>query len=447
MAAASEVVTPRREVVPVDDCVVWGVVTSPGDLAGNVDLSVGAAPASNRVRWSDLQPTGLLMDVLQSLAVEHLDAAEVLEAATALERLVAVVQGVQARMLARFGALRPGDDREVSEFAADEVAPALRVSRGAAAARLGLAVDLQRRLPATLAALCRGELDLAKARVISEAVASLTDSQAGVVEQAVLPRAAEQTAPALRAAARRAVLKVDPAAAQRREALARADRRVVCTPTGDGMAELYALLPAADAVAVYDRVNRLARSLPGDERSMDHRRADCFTDLMLGSGRQVTARVNVTVAATTLLGRDDQPGHLDGYGPVTADTARHIAGGALTGDTVWRRLLTDPVDGTVVAVGRRRYRPSAALADQVRARDRSCRFPGCRYRADGCDLDHTVPFPTGPTVGTNLGTLCRHHHRLKHETDWAVSQDPHGRFAWRSPTGRRYVTEPPSDPP
>ena len=37
-----------------------------------------------------------------------------------------------------------------------------------------------------------------------------------------------------------------------------------------------------------------------------------------------------------------------------------------------------------------RYRPSAALADFVRCRDLTCRFPGCDRPADLSDLDHTI---------------------------------------------------------
>jgi hypothetical protein len=35
--------------------------------------------------------------------------------------------------------------------------------------------------------------------------------------------------------------------------------------------------------------------------------------------------VQVTVAASTLLGTDNQPGQLTGYGPITATQARRIA--------------------------------------------------------------------------------------------------------------------------
>ena len=49
--------------------------------------------------------------------------------------------------------------------------------------------------------------------------------------------------------------------------------------------------------------------------------------------------IHVTVAASTLLGLDDQPAHLDGHGPITAQTVRQLA----TDQTgTWHRILTDP---------------------------------------------------------------------------------------------------------
>ncbi|MGV0853925.1 HNH endonuclease signature motif containing protein, partial [Mycolicibacterium phlei] len=56
-----------------------------------------------------------------------------------------------------------------------------------------------------------------------------------------------------------------------------------------------------------------------------------------------------------------------------------------------------------------RYRPSDKLAWFVRARDLTCRFPGCSVPAHACDLDHAVPWPLGPTQASNLRCLCRHH--------------------------------------
>ena len=74
----------------------------------------------------------------------------------------------------------------------------------------------------------------------------------------------------------------------------------------------------------------------------------------------------------------------------------------------------------------------------------TCRFPGCRRTADsaGTDLDHTVPYPAGPTSASNLAVLCRRHHRLKHTAGWTVHLHPTGVMTWTTPTGRRYQTEP-----
>ena len=41
------------------------------------------------------------------------------------------------------------------------------------------------------------------------------------------------------------------------------------------------------------------------------------------------------------------------------------------------------------------YVPSKALADFVRCRDLTCRWPGCDRPATDCDLDHTIPYADG----------------------------------------------------
>lgn len=216
------------------------------------------------------------------------------------------------------------------------------------------------------------------------------------------------------------------------------------------MAELWALLPADQAVAVYAALDRYARGAGGDRQlGIDARRADALVTLVTstasvpgeaeaGRTRPPRALVQVTIPATTLLGISEEPGELSGYGPIPADLARMLAAGG-----VWRRLLTDPRSGALLELGRTTYVPPAALAEHVRARDVTCRFPGCRRPAVGCDLDHTRRYPDGPTCPCNLAALCRHHHRLKHEAGWSVSQDEPGVLTWISPTGHVYRTHPP----
>ncbi len=93
---------------------------------------------------------------------------------------------------------------------------------------------------------------------------------------------------------------------------------------------------------------------------------------------------------------------------------------------------------------RRTYRPGAALAARVRARDGHCRFPGCSVPAARCDLDHVIAHPDGETVEANLQTLCRAHHGFKHHAGWAVTMTEAGECTWTAPTGRTHITTPAS---
>ena len=92
------------------------------------------------------------------------------------------------------------------------------------------------------------------------------------------------------------------------------------------------------------------------------------------------------------------------------------------------------------------YAPSAALAEFVRCRDLTCRFPYCDVPADRCDIDHTVPYPLGPTHASNLKCMCRANHLLKTfwggEQGWRDRQLPDGTIIWTSPTRHTYTTRP-----
>ena len=102
------------------------------------------------------------------------------------------------------------------------------------------------------------------------------------------------------------------------------------------------------------------------------------------------------------------------------------------------RLLIHPGD----APPEPRYTPSAKLADFVRCRDMTCRFPGCDEPAYRCDLDHTIPYPHGPTCASNLACLCRKHHLLKTFGGWLDRQLPDGTMIWTAPDGQTYTTYP-----
>jgi hypothetical protein len=244
---------------------------------------------------------------------------------------------------------------------------------------------------------------------------------------------------------RRAVLAVDPREAEQRQADAAAQRRVVFSPQDNAVVELSALLPAAGAAALATRLQAEARRLKevdrqsGITRSADQRRADALLALATGRADQaMQPQVNVTVALSTLLGQDEQPGELDGYGPVPAALARTLAFDP-TGS--WRRLLTDE-HGRLVDVTSDTYRPPAPIARLVRLQQQTCTFPGCRHRATNCELDHLVPWPRGATRATNLQPLCPRHHHLKHEVGWQPTKEPDGTTTWTSPSGHTYGRPP-----
>ncbi|WP_233611587.1 HNH endonuclease signature motif containing protein, partial [Amycolatopsis sp. WAC 01376] len=143
----------------------------------------------------------------------------------------------------------------------------------------------------------------------------------------------------------------------------------------------------------------------------------------------------------TYLGANEDPAELAGHGCIPASLAREIAGGP---DTVLRRIITDPLSGQVLDLGRDRYRPTAGVGEFVRVRDRECRRPGCHRPAQACDLDHVVPWQFGGhTNADELIDLCRRDHRLKDEPGWVYSLAPDGTLTVTTPTGQSYDSSPP----
>ena len=82
------------------------------------------------------------------------------------------------------------------------------------------------------------------------------------------------------------------------------------------------------------------------------------------------------------------------------------------------------------------------MKDFVATRDGTCRMWGCTRPAMACDTDHARPWPAGRTTPTNLGGLCRRHHRLKQRRRWVYQLDPDGTVSWTSPNGKRRMTYP-----
>jgi hypothetical protein len=436
----------------------------------------GYAPL--RVELPTLPPGPALSGLLDRLDAEldTLDERMLVDLIAGWARQAAHVEAAQLRAVAVLAG-RPmfagcaehghADPSHGVRGAASVISAELRLSPTAAVARVTLACELVQELPATLAALAAGRIDGSRARIIAEQTRPLASAPElrRQVEATLLATAPRLTATQLRTAARRAVLAADPASAEERHQTARAGRFLSppC-PEPHGMASLLIRLPAEDAAALYVAIDAAARqqqkASPDDDRTLDQARADVLAGLgwsalraghlgcchpacghlnhSLGTRRGRPVAVNVTVAYSTLIGVDDRPAHLEGYGPITAEVARRLAA-----DGVWRRLLTDPASGAVLDVGRQRYLPPAELAEHVIVRDQTCRFPTCGRSAEGCDLDHTIPWEHGGvTSAANLGPLHRGHHNDKTHHGWRLHQPEPGRYVWTAPTGHTYDVDP-----
>ncbi|WP_343076508.1 HNH endonuclease signature motif containing protein [Jiangella mangrovi] len=367
---------------------------------------------------------------------------------------------------------------------------------------VGPAVQLLRDFPDTWAAWWAGLIDWRRVRAILDELGGQDPSVRSRVEAVVLPRASQLDSVALRKLIRQLLHELAPVSAAQRHQVARDSRYVVVTPASDGMAQLEARLPAEDAAALNTALNAAAADLKradaaagGPVRSKDQRRADALAELgwaaltacadgatghaMFGRAADTTApgdittgpaglaghaasadsatatataraatnapkrrarpvSVHVTIPFGSLVGLTDEPGELEGYGPITAQVARTLAE-----EGVWTWLKTDPGTGHLLDMGRTRYRPSQALADFITARDRTCRMPGCHRPARGSDIDHIKEFAKGGTTcAANCHTLCETHHLLKHRGGWTVTRGPDGTTRWRSPTGHIFRRPP-----
>lgn len=336
--------------------------------------------------------------------------------------------------------------------AAADMAVRLRVSESMVRNYAFDADTLRTRLPQLWASFCAGELNPLNARSAADLVRSLPDEAgcAGRFDDA-LSRIAQLAPGRFRMRARVLREQIHSIALAKRVEAATQTRGVWIDNDIDGMAHLTLRLPADVAHRAFAGIDAAARSLacePSESRNLAQLRADVVGDLLLDgglAGGSLVSRVSVavTVPVMTLLGHDDGPGILEGYGPIDAETARRLAAHAPS----FTRLLTHPVSGALLDVDRGVYRPPADLKRWLEVTDVTCAFPGCTRLARTSDIDHIVDHQFGgQTRSGNLVHLCRHHHRLKHMTRWkahATGEDRARRIEWSSPTGFHREQDPP----
>lgn len=341
-----------------------------------------------------------------------------------------------------------GDDgrQAAAESAAAEIRAALRLTRRAADAELGFALDLRERLPVVWRSLASGAIDVRRAKTIAYGTAHLSDAAAGEVASRIIERAPELTTGQLAARIRSLCFEADPDEAEQRYADAVEERRVVAQATESGTAHLMGLdLPPHRVAAATRRITRLAQALKtsSEVRTMDQLQADVIFDLLLRTPRSERPGrkgvVDIRVSIGTLAGLDEMPGELGGFGPVIADIARQVVDEQR--DAEWRFTVTHPDTGLAMHTGTTRRRPSAEQRRAVESRDTTCVFPGCRMPAVACDLDHRVLYSeVGRTSVDDLAPLCRHDHGVRHKAGWRHVLLANGDHRWTTKLGHSYTT-------
>ena len=444
-----------------------------------------------------IQTPGIqVLVALTNIDPMRLSPSERVDYLTALEKQSGWLQALMQVAIVAVAGARAEEDRGkfagVDDPQREEIASALNLPPVTAQSRIDVARTLTQHLPATCIALANGEISSAQATVIAKESAALLRKginldQLRFLEETAIAYSEFHTPTQVTNKVRSIVAKLEPAEFEVVVAEAVQGRRVTFSAQPHGMAQIMALLPAAEAQTVWLAIDKLARSnrdkglsvevnlaeesnrkkgsnrteglnrtsetqLPDfmssqlEPLTLDQLRADALSAIAeqflektagenLAHGRPVT--LNLTLDLPTFLGLDEKPGILAGYGEIPASTARLLAT-----DAKWRRFITDPLTGNLLDYGRTTYEPPQALVDFIVARDRRCRFPGCRQPARVCDIDHAIPWEEGgETSKENLGLLCRRHHRMKTHGGWKLISFADGSCEWTSPEGKRFPVE------
>jgi hypothetical protein len=481
---------------------------------------------------AELPPGPELAAALAAIDLSRVPNGEIIAVPQSWSRLRAHVDAHFLATVAEVGRRDPNAEldqvarlAEPARYGADETRLALAWTRRAAEAEHDFADVLTTQLPLVLTALDAGEIDRPKARAFSDHLADLPSADVERVCRALLPRAGELTTGQLRARLARMVIAIAPRRARKQYEKALSERHVVGYLNADGTAVIIAEgLPPDEAAAACDRIDQLARAAKraGHPGRLDQIRADVFLGLLDGRfdklGREeiidllinavlgepdtsaVSTGVEIRVELGTLLGHDEHPGEIPGWGPVPAHIARRVV--ARQGRAEWRFAITD-ADGYLACAGITRCRPAAvrpesnggivelqipatllrtladdppagwarvitdiaaqyaawpehsrrldsrpgrrlpisALRRYTQIRDRTCRGPGCRRPATRSEFDHTREYRHGgATLQINGGRVCDHDHDLKTKGGWRLEQPEPGHFTWISTLGQIHRT-------
>jgi hypothetical protein len=398
------------------------------------------------------------------------------EATIAARRLAAISELTHRRVLDE-------DERtkwtcDFWDSAAAEVAAAMNISHRKASGQMRIAETLRDHLPLVAGLFTRGRLSVRVVSAITWRTRLVTDAAVWALIDAALVKRAEQWGPLsddkLKSTVDALVLEFDRHAVIDSQAEARTRDFVVDHFDDEaGVASVWGKLLAADAAVLDKKVAAMAATVCEDDpRSLKERRADALGALANGNHHLPCACESPTCPAraeqpepksSVVVNVHTDQATLDGAQSAATAQAAPAAPAPSTPTSSGTALLsgTEAIPTPLLAELLRNgaklqplctpedepepgYRPSAKLVRFVRARDLTCRFPGCTAPAEFCDIDHVIPYPLGATHPSNLACLCRKHHHLKTfwTGDWELKLLPDGAAVWTSPTGRTYTTHP-----
>ena len=381
---------------------------------------------------------------------------------TGLEALKGAAAAAQARVSVAFDNSQRAEQsrqgvppKELGKGVASQVALARHDSPARGGRHLGLARSLVHEMPHTLRALTEGRISEWRATIIVRETAVLSAEHRARVDNELAERLPFLGDGGVAREARKIAYRLDPGSAMRRLRRAEGDRRVTTRPAPDTMSYVTGLLPVAQGVAVHAALTRHADSLraTGDPRSKSQIMADTFVERLTGQAQAdaVPAEIQLVMTDRALLGSDNTPAQIAGYGPVPAALGRALirGNGSAAKAGVWiRRLFTSPTTGDLVAMeSTRRIFPEGIRTFLV-ARDGVCRTPWCD--APIRHADHVVPASAGgPTSESNGQGLCERCNHAKESPGWSSSitrDGPRAPVTVRTPTGHAYTSTAP-DPP
>jgi Domain of unknown function (DUF222) len=384
--------------------------------------------------------------------------AERIDRIAAMDCGVAMLQAALSVEVAAFADQRRREDiadgvasESAGRGAAIEIAMARRVSKATVDHHLAFAQPLIAEHPRLLEACLDGRVSQPAAKHIVKACEALDSDQRRAIDADLAALATERTPGQLMKDAARRVASIDPSAADRRARKARADKNVRAIVNGDGTGTLIANLPVEQALACWQTLDHEARARrsDGDQRSIRELMCDLFVERLTGQSDATDLRleVGVVVAASSLLGADDQPARLTGHnggdhGVLPAALARELA----TSDSAWwRRLVCDPVDGRLLSMDPSKRRFEGSLRRFMLYRDATSRRPFSDTAIH--EIDHiSRHVDGGPTVPSNGQGLGKSDHPIRDLPGWkveAIDGDAANGVRWTTPTGHSYTSRPP----